>query len=1096
MTDADRVGERARAAVRTAVDANLFVEAGAGTGKTAALVDRVVALVLAGRPIERIAAITFTERAAAELKDRIRAALEQEPPLVLSSPALVERALAGLDQAQISTIHAFGLACLRAFAAQAGIDPDFTVLDEVMGERRFQQCWREYVESLAAEPAAAAAVDRALGLGLTARDLQTLARDLYQRPDLAPRLAGKPLTAPQAVWPDLAQMQQQLLGLPLATAPSDDRLRRRVEALGSLVDLLVQTLAADREAVLASGAGVLAASFNVSSARVWGHVLPIVRETASVSRDDLRNALDALRQEALAGLLPFAVRFVLDDATKRGREGTLLFDDLILRVRDLLHGQLETTRALRRRYATLLIDEFQDTDPLQVEIARAFATDPAAERLEPGRLFLVGDPKQSIYRFRRADMAIYARTRSLMERDGATIASLSLNRRSRGAIIAWVNRVFAGLIGSGEDPGIQPPYHDIHSAREVALRGPGVAWLGGELDLSAREARRHEAEAIAAQCRAVLDEGWEVAGPDGAPRPATFRDIAILIPTRSLLSPLERALPGAGVPHRVEGGSLIYQTQEVRDLINCLTAIDDPTDEVAIVGALRSPAFACSDVEIARHRLGGGRFDHQGAERSGEGPVVEALRHLRELHDTRHQVPLAALVERFIAGRGLAEIGILDRGSRDGFRRLRFVVEQARRFEAGGPESLRAFVEWLETRAGEAVLDRASAGLDDDEDAVRVFTIHGAKGLEFPVVFVAGLASSPNQQTPSWLVDHARERVAVTVGAATRHARFSLGPVEELKEIEGRHQEAEANRLLYVAATRARDHLILFLYHTARADSCPARRLIQAGATSGAQVRLDPAPARRVVAAPFADLPVDLPEHATAEAFSAAREALVARATTQRYSSATSLRQPGAAGGAAGAPQLEAEQTDETEPWARGRGSTHLGRAVHAALQSLPWDAGEGAIAAFARAQAVAEAIPERSSDVARLVRRALASEAAGRARGARRALREVPFGVTLNDTVLEGFIDLVIETEEGLEIVDWKTDHISSSEVPARLKEYELQAGLYALGLEAATGRPVARVTYVFVSPGSEESPGDPAALAAGSRARLEAMWAAIDPS
>ena len=138
----------------------------------------------------------------------------------------------------------------------------------------------------------------------------------------------------------------------------------------------------------------------------------------------------------------------------------------------------------------------------------------------------------------------------------------------------------------------------------------------------------------------------------------------------------------------------------------------------------------------------------------------------------------------------------------------------------------------------------------------------------------------------------------------------------------------------------------------------------------------------------------------------------------------------------------------------------------------------------------MAEAIPERAGDVARLVHRALESQAAGRARAARRSLREVPFGVTLNSTVLEGFIDLVIETEAGLEIVDWKTDHIAPSDVPGRMREYELQAGLYVLGLEAATGRTVTRVTYVFVSPDVEESPGAPAALAAAARARLAATW------
>ena len=168
------------------------------------------------------------------------------------------------------------------------------------------------------------------------------------------------------------------------------------------------------------------------------------------------------------------------------------------------------------------------------------------------------------------------------------------------------------------------------------------------------------------------------------------------------------------------------------------------------------------------------------------------------------------------------------------------------------------------------------------------------------------------------------------------------------------------------------------------------------------------------------------------------------------------------------------------EPWARGRGGTRVGRAVHAAIQSLPLTAGAEEIAAVSVAQAVAEAVPERADEVAALVRTALASEAAGRARAAGGGLREVPFATTRDGALVEGFVDLVVPTATGLEIVDWKTDDIPPKGVADRLAGYRLQAGLYAAGLTRATGRPVERITYVFLRAGVEESPGDPAALAA----------------
>ena len=173
----------------------------------------------------------------------------------------------------------------------------------------------------------------------------------------------------------------------------------------------------------------------------------------------------------------------------------------------------------------------------------------------------------------------------------------------------------------------------------------------------------------------------------------------------------------------------------------------------------------------------------------------------------------------------------------------------------------------------------------------------------------------------------------------------------------------------------------------------------------------------------------------------------------------------------------------------RGRGGTRLGRAVHAAIQSLPLDADEAMIEAFSRAQAVAEAIPDRSGEVARLVRQALQSDAAARARAAPRALREVSFAAEFDGVILEGFADLIIETADGIEIVDWKTDDIPAAAVRERLRQYELQAGLYVLGIESATGRPVTRVTYVFARAGLEESPGEPASLSARARAQLASV-------
>ncbi len=269
-----------------------------------------------------------------------------------------------------------------------------------------------------------------------------------------------------------------------------------------------------------------------------------------------------------------------------------------------------------------------------------------------------------------------------------------------------------------------------------------------------------------------------------------------------------------------------------------------------MVASLRSPAYACSDVEIARYRREGGSFNYLWPQLDDvQGRVADALRDLRDWHAERRVRPLASLVERYIAARRLVEIGLVDSGNRNAFRRARFLVEQARSFEAGGPESLRALVEWLERRAGDAILDHEGAGLDDDEDAVRVLTIHAAKGLEFPIVFLMGLGTPPRSDTPIFGHDRDTDRIAVRVGAVSRNAVFRLGPVDDVNSHERLHADAERDRLLYVAATRARDHLVVSLFHKDGTTYCAAAKLI----LHGAQEHAEPLP------------PVDLATSATRE---------------------------------------------------------------------------------------------------------------------------------------------------------------------------------------------------------------------------------------
>jgi ATP-dependent exoDNAse (exonuclease V) beta subunit len=1057
------------------LDASMLVEAGAGTGKTRALVERVVALVGSRTPIERIAAITFTERAAAELRDRVRE--ELEVTALRPDGDVAERcrvALAALDRAQLSTIHSFGQALLRAFAAEAGVDPEMVVLDDLTAERRREERWRVALEGLDLDSGDGRAIDRAVGLGMAPGDLRALAGHMADREDIARAFLAAPPAAPAPRWDEVPRLRDVVSAVEVSRVAGDDPLLAHLEELDALLGDIAARTGAERDALLSGGASVWRRKCGrLGTQGAWGgrDRIAAARDAAAGVCAGMDAVLRDARAQALAGVLPVLARFSVDDGDARRRAGTLVFADLILWTRDLLVGQASARAALRARYDALLIDEFQDTDSWQMAIAEAFAGEPKTGALEPGRLFLVGDPKQSIYRFRQADMAVYRAARERVEADGGLLEELSENRRSRAPVVTWVNAVFPRLMGDGDDPGIQPPYRPIVAERDDDLAGPGVTCIGGPADAPAGAVREDEAAEVARACRAVVAEGWGVRGRDGSARRARLGDVAVLIPTRTGLPELERALAAAGVPFRVEGGTLVYRTQELRDLLNCLTAIDDPWDEVAVVGALRSPAFGCSDVELAEHRRAGGSWSMLAPGLDvASGRVADSLRELRALHLRRHDSSLAALVERVVAARRIVEIGLLDGAGRDAYRRARFVIEQARAFEADRPRGLRPFVAWLEERASGPVRDLEGVGLDDDEDAIRVLTIHAAKGLEFPIVVLAGLGTAPR---PAEAPKLALDPPVAWVGARSRNARFELGDVATARQREQLHADAEGSRLLYVAATRARDHLVVSLHHAAKAGRSPAARLMRARAHDLAASWTPPEDPTAARVPPLAGLAVT-PAAPTATEHAREREALVRGARRLRVTSATGIaaeQTPGLEDGERGG--------DGDEPWTRGRGGTRVGRAVHAAIQTLPLHAGRGAVAAVATAQAVAEAVPERAAEVARLVRSAHASGAAERARAAGGGLREVPFAFTRDGLIVEGFIDLVIPVLGGLEIVDWKTDDVSAEQVGARVAGYATQAGLYAAGLTEATGQPVTRITYVFVRPRIEVSPGDPAALA-----------------
>ena len=1078
------VDQDARVTVRDRHDLSLFVEAGAGTGKTTALVNRVVALVATDAiQLRELAAITFTEAAASELRDRIRGALESAAAGFVegvddhASQARCRDALGQLDDAALTTLHGFAQRLLAEHPLEAGLPPGFEVLDDIRARVGFEQRWGKFLDALFDDPDLREVLFTGLVLGLRFEHLRGVAQTLHDHfdrigtppvPEVLPALDLAPLLA---AIDGLAEQRRTL-----CTA-DDDKLAAHIDDIEPYGAVLAA--AVDRIAQLEWLAeGPKLASGKKGQKGNWSGAIDDVRDACGAAQELRRSLVDAQRLAVLNTLLVRVIEFVRTFADERRHEGTLEFHDLLVLARDLLRNDADVRAAAARRWRCVLLDEFQDTDPLQIQLAVLLATsDPEAGSLpwqdvpvDPGELVVVGDPKQSIYRFRRADLGMY---HEAQERLGLTHVALVENFRSVPGVLDFVNHVFRGLLPD-ELPGVQAAHVDLHHHRTAISTSPAVALIGGPVDTLVAEIRRDEAREVAAVVQAVKRERWPVADPaNGELRDAEYHDIAILIPSRTVLPGLEDALEQAGIPVRVESQSLLFSTAEVRDLLSILAAIDDPSDEISVVAALRSPAFGCSDADLADHVAAHGRWDYRREARAGladddpvvadpvvADPVVAGLAALREFWQQRWWRSVSETVEAVVRERKLLELAVEKRRPRDHWRRIRYLLDQARAWDDAGSATLRNFVEWAHEQADERARVMESVAPEPDDDAVRILTIHGAKGLEFPVVVLAGLNTQPPNATPAVVWDRAGNPQFM-IGTKTGGTRVETPGYELAEKGEQAHDEAERLRLLYVAMTRARDHLVVSLHHKENAK-CHANSIHVH--LAGAPVRvLVPGVPEPAVEEPAAGKPPTEP--AAFDAWVAARDASLASAGRATSIAATALAK---ADGTSGSDDSKDSPPAEAPPWRRGRAGTAVGRAVHAVLQTVDLATGSDVVGA-ARAQALGEGVPGREDEVRELVEAVLRApivRAAVETGG--RYWREVPVAAEIDGVLLEGFIDLLVETADGLVVVDYKTDRVDGdADLESALTRYRVQGAAYAVALEAVLGRPVTRCVFVFARTG-----------------------------
>ena len=1106
--------------IQQSLGENLFVEAGAGTGKTTALVGRIVTLIASGAAeMGGLAAITFTEAAAAELRDRVRRDLEyaaEDESRDEGSRDRCRRAVSEMDAASIQTLHSFAQSLLRELPLEAGLPPGFEMLDPIEADLRFQQAWDQWLDESLESEELGPKLARALHLGLNLDQLRRVASALNGDYDLVADASIAEAPEPTlTIGNRLAESVTEIERLrEFSKIGSGDRLYDHAADVVALAQRLPTADSNDRayERALVRLLGWKRVSTRSGSQKDWDKDVVTGVNACRLLKDMLQELeglrleeIGALRTAAFTPALEAVRKFVVDQSARRKEEGHAGFHDLLVWARDMLRNNPDARRRFQRRFHHLLVDEFQDTDPIQAEIAFFLAGDPddragsmskdwEAIVPTPGKLFMVGDSKQSIYRFRRADIVTMAHVRNHLVHESTP---LQQNFRSQQSIISWVNHVFSRWMRNEDGSELQAEYRDLVATHGVLKDGeeesPSVYFVGEGVDGNAESARRLEGLAVAALARRIKEERWQVRSQEsGGWRDATYRDICLLLPSRTNLEALEQALETADVPYRIESESIVLGTEDVRQLLNCLRAIDSPGDQVALVAALRSTAFSCSDVELLQFVDDGGRFDylHPG---SATGPVAEALAVLRESNKKCGLKPPDELIEEFIRERHLVELSFDRRRPRERWRRLRFVVEQARAYQRAGGSSLRGFLDWIERQVVERARAVESPAPESDEDCVRIMTIHAAKGLEFPVVVLTGFGSTPNRNVDNVIVDRTSGQAEIEL-TLPGGIRVPTPGYEAAKGKESTAAAAEDVRLAYVACTRAKDHLLVSLFRRrAKNDTTRAARLEEFCAD-----RLDlfqkldweslveaaggyTPQAREERAAPDGDFA------ALRAQWEAQRKSAIEKASRPQAQAVTAIAQrvKGQPRSVPAEGDLTSEKVEAGEgeiPYRRGRGGTNLGRAVHAVLQSIDLLTGEG-LEDICRAQAEAEGIGDAAKDVLELSRNALATETVkglieSVKQGSANYFREVFVSTKLGDRLMEGFIDLLIDTPEGIIIVDYKTDNLTTKQVQELGPEYEVQLGLYAWAVGETTGRPVREATLLFLRPQEERRFPDPQAL------------------
>jgi ATP-dependent helicase/nuclease subunit A len=1044
-----------------------FITAGAGAGKTRSIVDRMVGLVTDLNPTNRvkmseIVAVTFTNKAAAELRNRLRnRLLDSEIRDVLTPEQLdaADLALTELDAAAVGTIHSFALRILRQYPIEANLPIGFSLIDTSEASRSTRALSNNILTELykSASPEEKALLEE---FGVTVKQMRELINTIQEKQTLLVNVSigieGRNyffqeierLVSDAKDWWDSNKADLQ---------DPNDRLTTKTENALSEAKSALSASPPNYHGALEPFASILGLRGSGEDVQKYKKFKDLVKPRI----DWLKNARLAELELLVRKWLVIAQERISASLTARRDRGEIDFNDTLLLAQELILNNPDVRKDLFGKLKVYVVDEFQDTDPLQWNIIRALVAEPGqpAGTPIPGRLIVVGDPKQSIYRFRGADLETFENAKTLAETQwgGDNVKHLTTNFRSRPAVLDFVHHLYntrPGILGT-EFEEMAPFSQDQSKPRVFVLEGSGTKDINEEL------------AAVAATVQEVVSKAKIPLGEnkDGSPeqtRAAQYRDIALLIPARTSLNEQLEVFEQFNIPYTSTDTTIVYARPAVRGLISAMKVLAGSTNGGDLWWALKSPLFGISDLEMLKHiKHTAKRWPvpialHKNTEAPADGSEL-AVRALDQLYsiwrDFRSAQPSEVLEILYTSTRMQEALDQIRTGRFENDC-VRMVILHARQWESTGGNGIVDYIDWLRQMDDEETRENLPSPDNRGYEAVKISTIHAAKGLEYPVVILGGMWNAMMDRAPRISISSAgRLEFNISENAT------SFGFESECRARETELSDQERHRLLYVGATRA-EHLLYVSNHhrgykkPSSADEKPTLLKCWAALNHDAVVTALELKLAEAVAPKLALTETSWRVQPVVVTESEARKAEIQSAIA--ISKVQSFIRPSDGGS-------RRDEDDVTTP------ASAYGNAFHGLMEALAvakfdkqWNHFSTKAAMLAAEHGVSNRVEDLKIDALAVLDSPLMKNASQ----AKFVRPEVPLLVEREGKMVKGSADLVyaMELDSELILIDYKTNNELTQD---KIDKYTIQLADYEIVLEKAFARKVSGKYLIHVTGG-----------------------------